>query len=106
RSPRRKPLSAWPLSSRCSGTKKRSTRTTSRPSSGNRVLLLIPLLPLLGFLVNATMGRRLSKGVSGGVATGAMGLSFGLSVAAVLQMLKVTPVDGVRAIDDVVYNWI
>ena len=31
----------------------------------------IPLFPLLGFLVNASLGRRLSKGVSGGL--GAIG---------------------------------
>jgi NADH-quinone oxidoreductase subunit L len=70
------------------------------------VLLLIPLLPFLGFLVNATAGRRLSKGVSGGVATGAMALSFGVAVAAVLAMLRVEPIGGVRAIDQIVYTWI
>ena len=32
------------------------------------MLLLIPLLPFLGFLVNAFLGRRLPKSVSGGVA--------------------------------------
>ena len=36
------------------------------------MLLLIPLLPFLGFLVNAFFGRRLSKSVSGGVACAAM----------------------------------
>ena len=32
------------------------------------MLLLIPLLPFVGFLVNAFLGRRLPKSVSGGVA--------------------------------------
>jgi len=32
------------------------------------LLALIPLLPFLGFLVNATLGRRLPKSVSGGIA--------------------------------------
>ena len=32
------------------------------------MLALIPLLPFAGFLVNATMGKRLPKSVSGGVA--------------------------------------
>ena len=36
------------------------------------MLLLIPLIPFLGFLINATVGRRWSKGLSGGIATGAM----------------------------------
>ena len=33
------------------------------------MLLLIPLLPCVGFVVNALLGRRLSKTVSGGAAT-------------------------------------
>jgi hypothetical protein len=33
------------------------------------VLALIPLLPFLGFLVNASSGRRLSKSISGGLAS-------------------------------------
>ncbi len=36
------------------------------------MLSLIPLLPFTGFLVNATLGRRLSKGASGAVACLAM----------------------------------
>jgi NADH-quinone oxidoreductase subunit L len=70
------------------------------------VLPLIPLFPLLGFLVNATLGRRLPKNVSGLVATGAMGLSFGVSAAAVWRLLSLEPVGGVRAFEDTVYNWI
>jgi NADH-quinone oxidoreductase subunit L len=69
-------------------------------------LYLIPLLPLLGFLVNATLGRRLSKGISGGIATGAMAFAFGLSVVAVWHLLGSTPVDGVRAAEETVYSWI
>jgi len=70
------------------------------------VLYLIPLLPLAGFLVNATLGRRLPKGVSGLVATGAMGLSFGVSVVMVYRLLGLEPVEGVRAIEETVYTWI
>ena len=36
------------------------------------MLLLIPLLPLAGFVVNAFLGKRLSKSISGGVACLAM----------------------------------
>jgi NADH:ubiquinone oxidoreductase subunit 5 (subunit L)/multisubunit Na+/H+ antiporter MnhA subunit len=61
------------------------------------VLPLIPLFPFAGFLVNAALGRRLSKNASGLIATGAMGLSFGVSVAAVWRLLNVEPVGGVRA---------
>jgi len=78
------------------------------------VLLLIPGLPFLGFLVNALFGRRLSRGVSGAVASGAMLAAFGVSIAAVMQMLG-APADGVpgaaeaaglRAIEQRVFTWI
>ncbi len=70
------------------------------------MLPLIPLFPLAGFLVNATFGRRLSKNVSGLIATGAMGLSFGVSVAAVWRMLQLEPAGGVRAFEETVFTWI
>ena len=70
------------------------------------MLLLIPLLPFVGFLVNATIGRRVSKGLSGGMATGAMALSFGLAFASVRALLQVPPVGGVRTIDQIVYTWL
>ncbi|MCR4374388.1 MAG: NADH-quinone oxidoreductase subunit L [Acidobacteria bacterium] len=70
------------------------------------VLLLIPLLPFLGFVINATIGRRWSKGVTGGLATGAMAGAFGVSVYAVWTMLGLEPAGGVRAIDQVVFTWL
>ncbi len=69
-------------------------------------LALIPLLPFIGFLVNTAFGRRLSKTVSGGVATAAMGLSCGVSAAVVWDLLGRQPVGGVRAIDETVYTWL
>jgi NADH-quinone oxidoreductase subunit L len=51
------------------------------------MLLLIPLVPFLGFVVNACIGRRLPKSVSGGVACVAMLLAFGVSVASVASMM-------------------
>lgn len=70
------------------------------------ILLLIPLLPLAGFLVNATIGRRLSKGLSGTIATAAMAGSFAVSVMAVMQLLRVAPVDGVRSMSATAYEWL
>ena len=72
------------------------------------MLLLIPLLPFLGFLINATVGRRWSKGLSGGIATAAMGLSFGVAAMAVWQLWHVEPdvPGGVRAIEQVVFTWL
>src|SRR5213083_3003742 len=46
------------------------------------MLHTIPLLPFLGFLVNAGLGRRLTKAQSGAVACGAVIASFAVSVAA------------------------
>ncbi len=43
------------------------------------MLLLIPLFPLAGFVINAALGRRLSKSLSGGLACAAMIASFAVS---------------------------
>ena len=56
------------------------------------MLLLIPLLPLLGFLLNSLAGRRLPRELSGGLASLAMLGSFGVSVMAVRALLM-QPVD-------------
>ena len=68
------------------------------------MLALIPLFPFVGFLVNATMGRRLSKGLSGAVACAALIASFAVAVMSVLQIAGM-PADG-RVIEQVVYTWI
>ena len=68
------------------------------------MLALIPLAPLLGFLVNACFGRRLSKSTSGGLASAAMLASFGVSVLAVWQLAGL-PVEE-RAIEQTLYTWI
>jgi len=68
------------------------------------MLLLIPLLPLLGFVINASLGRRLSKAASGAVACGAMLVSFLVSLAAVWQLLALEP--EARAISNRAYTWI
>ena len=68
------------------------------------MLLLIPLLPLLGFVINVGLGRRLGKAASGAVACGAMIVSFLISVAAVWQLLALEP--EARAISNRAYTWI
>jgi NADH-quinone oxidoreductase subunit L len=68
------------------------------------VLALIPLLPFLGFLVNASFGRRLSRSMSGGVACAAIGAAFVVSVAAVIQLAGL-PVDE-RSMTTTVFQWI
>jgi NADH-quinone oxidoreductase subunit L len=65
------------------------------------MLLLIPLLPLLGFLVNATVGRRLTKSLSGGVACLAIIGAFAVSVLSVLQFWSAH-----APIEQTVFTWI
>jgi NADH-quinone oxidoreductase subunit L len=52
------------------------------------MLLLIPLLPFVGFLVNAFLGRRLPKSVSGGVACLALIGSFVVSLVLVVSLVS------------------
>ncbi len=68
------------------------------------MLLLIPLLPLLGFLVNASAGRRLAKAASGGVACAAMVGSFGLAIVSVWRLAALPPES--RDISQTVFTWI
>jgi len=68
------------------------------------MLALIPLFPFLGFVVNATMGRRLPKGVSGGLASLAMLASLAVSLITVLQLRGLSP--DARAIEQTLYTWI
>jgi NADH-quinone oxidoreductase subunit L len=69
------------------------------------MLSLIPLLPFTGFLVNATLGRRLTKGTSGAVACLAMLGAFGLSLLSAMRLLALEPGPG-RVIDERLYTWI
>jgi NADH-quinone oxidoreductase subunit L len=68
------------------------------------MLLLIPFLPFLGFLLNASFGRRVSKAAAGAVACGAMVGSFVVSLAAVWQLAGLP--DESRAIANQVFTWI
>src|SRR3954463_3943798 len=52
------------------------------------MLLLIPLLPFAGFLVNAFFGRRLPKSISGGIACLAILASFAISVLSVVSVVS------------------
>ena len=68
------------------------------------MLALIPLFPLLGFVVNASFGRRLSKTISGGVASAVMVASFAVSAMTVWRLTGL-PVEQ-RAIEQTIYTWI
>jgi NADH-quinone oxidoreductase subunit L len=68
------------------------------------VLALIPLLPFAGFLVNATMGRRLPKAVTGGLASAVMVVSFLLAVMQVWSLAAMPPES--RQINQTLFTWI
>ena len=68
------------------------------------MLALIPLFPLLGFLINASFGRRLPKTISGSVASAVMVASFVVSAMSVWQLAGLPAAD--RALEQTVYTWI
>src|SRR5262249_50874993 len=68
------------------------------------MLALIPLLPFLGFLVNASLGRRINKGVSGAVACGAMIGAFLVSVVVASRVIGAP--EGADAIVTDLGDWI
>jgi NADH-quinone oxidoreductase subunit L len=67
------------------------------------MLLLIPLIPFVGFLVNASLGRRLPKAVSGGVACLAIIASFAASLTSVLSLQASA---GEHALRYPVFTWL
>jgi NADH-quinone oxidoreductase subunit L len=68
------------------------------------VLALIPLFPFVGFLINATLGRRLPKSASGWLASAAMLASFVVAASSVWSLTSMDPAH--RAIEQHVYTWI
>ena len=54
------------------------------------MLVLIPLLPFAGFLINSLLGKRLPKTISGGVACLAMLASFAVSAMSVYTVVNQT----------------
>jgi NADH-quinone oxidoreductase subunit L len=65
---------------------------------------LIPLFPLIGFLVNGLLGKSLPKGVVGTIGSLAVGASFLVTVAIFFEFLKL-PAD-VKAVEKTVFTWI
>ncbi|HUR34075.1 MAG TPA: NADH-quinone oxidoreductase subunit L [Vicinamibacterales bacterium] len=68
------------------------------------MLLLIPLLPFIGFLVNASIGRRLSKPAAGLVAVSVMVASFAVAVASVIQLARLP--EASRHLTYTAFTWI
>jgi NADH-quinone oxidoreductase subunit L len=66
------------------------------------MLLLIPLLPFAGFVVNASLGRRLPKSVSGGIGCLAMIAAFVVSLMSAWPLLG----HGGPPVEQIVFEWI
>jgi NADH-quinone oxidoreductase subunit L len=66
------------------------------------MLVLIPLLPFAGFVINAFFGRKLPKSVSGGLACLAMIAAFLVSALSVSSMMA----EADHAIRQDVFTWI
>ncbi len=67
-------------------------------------LWLIPVWPLLGFLINGFVGRRIGKGAVGAIACGSVGLSLLASMGAVGKLLA-RPHEA-RRVEQVLGPWI
>ena len=67
-------------------------------------LYLIPLFPLIGFLINGLFLGRLSKKISAFVACSAIGLSFFYSAHLFFELLSL-PAEA-RAIEEILFVWI
>ena len=68
------------------------------------MLALIPLLPFGGFLVNAFVGKRLSKSIAAGIACAVMIASFLVSLSQVWALVQM-PAES-RQITQTLYTWI
>src|SRR2546425_6703208 len=67
------------------------------------MLFLIPLLPFVGSLLNASFGRRVHKPAAGAIACGAMLASFVVSLWAVVHLVALPP--EARAVSQRVFTW-
>jgi NADH-quinone oxidoreductase subunit L len=70
----------------------------------SKYLWLVPLLPLAGSAISGLLGRRFSKSVVTFVACGAAGLSFLVSAAVVLDLVKLPAED--RRLVQTLFTWI
>ncbi|VAX19303.1 NADH-ubiquinone oxidoreductase chain L [hydrothermal vent metagenome] len=65
---------------------------------------LVPILPLLGSIINGVFGRYLSKPVIGAVACGSTGFSFFVAILAFAGLISQNP--AYRVYENVLFTWI
>ncbi len=64
---------------------------------------LIPVFPLVGFLINGLFGRRFPEKAIGWIGAGAIGASFVVALSIFFQLIGMDP--GSRSVQKVVYTW-
>ncbi|MCP4568231.1 MAG: NADH-quinone oxidoreductase subunit L [FCB group bacterium] len=67
-------------------------------------LFIVPLLPLLGFIINGLLRNRMSKNAVLSLAVGSVGLSFVFSVILFFKLLGLDPHH--RVVEQVLFSWI
>ena len=65
---------------------------------------LIPLLPLIGFLINGILGKKLGKALVSWIGCGSVGLSFLISVKVFFELLSLPAEE--RIFEKIVFPWI
>ena len=51
-----------------------------------KLIALVPLFPLIGFLINGFFGKKISKGLSGMIAAGSILASFVVAVLIFVEL--------------------
>jgi len=67
-------------------------------------LWIIPFFPLVGFLINGLIGKKLPRGIVAFIACSSVGLSFIFSVKALFDLLALEA--EYRAVEQVLFTWI
>ncbi len=65
---------------------------------------LIPLLPLIGFLINGILGKKLGRALVSWIGCGSVGLSFLISVRVFFELLSLPAEE--RIFEKIVFPWI
>src|ERR687893_465856 len=69
-----------------------------------RLIWLVPALPLVGFLLNGLLGRRLGKGAVSVIGPGVVGAAFAVAVAIFFELAKLPAEARLFELD--LFSWI
>ena len=65
---------------------------------------LIPVFPLIGFLINGLFGKRFPEKAIGWIGALSVGASFVVALSIFMQLLAMDP--GSRSVQEIIYTWI